>query len=101
MSTLVIAEHDHQTLRAATRSAIAAAAKLGDAIEVLVAGYEVADIAQHTARLARVKRVRVVDDARSTHPLAADFAPLIVEIAHDYTATIAAATSFGKTLLPR
>lgn len=101
MSTLVIAEHDHQTLRAATRSAISAAAKLGEEIEVLVAGYEVTEIAQQTARLAGVKRVRVVDDARYTHPLAENFAPLILSIAQDYNAIIAAATSFGKNLLPR
>lgn len=101
MSTLVIAEHDHQTLRAATRSAITAAAKLGEEIEVLVAGYEVAEIAQQTARLAGVKRVRVVDDVRYTHPLAENFAPLVVSLAQDYQAIVAAATSFGKNLLPR
>lgn len=101
MTTLIIAEHDHQSLRAATRSAITAASKLGEAIEVLVAGENIAAIVDQAARLAGVSRVRVADDPLYAKPLAENLAPLVVSIAGDYNAIIAAATSFGKNLLPR
>ena len=101
MSTLIIAEHDQQRVRASTRSAITAAAVLGDAIDVLVAGENVGAVAEQIARLKGVRRVRVADDARYAQPLAENLAPLIVNLANEYQAVIAAATSFGKNLLPR
>jgi electron transfer flavoprotein alpha subunit len=101
MTTLIIAEHDHQSLRASTRSAISAAAVLGDAIEVLVVGDQVAGIAEQAARLKGVSRVRIADHTIYAKQLAENVAPLIVSIASDYSAIIAAATSFGKNVLPR
>lgn len=101
MSTLIIAEHDQQRVRASTRSAITAAAVLGDAIDVLVTGENVGAVAEQIARLKGVRKVRVADDARYAQPLAENLAPLIVNLANEYQAVIAAATSFGKNLLPR
>jgi electron transfer flavoprotein alpha subunit len=101
VTTLIIAEHDHQHLRASTRSAITAAAALGEAIEVLVAGEHVSLIAEQVSKLKGVSRVRVADHSIYAKPLAENFAPLILSIARDYSAIIAAATSFGKNLLPR
>lgn len=101
MSTLIIAEHDQQRVRASTRSAITAAAVLGDAIDVLVAGENVGAVAEQIARLKGVRKVRVADDARYAQPLAENLAPLIVNLANEYQAVIGAATSFGKNLLPR
>lgn len=101
MSTLIIAEHDQQRVRASTRSAITAAAVLGDAIDVLVTGENVGAVAEQIARLNGVRRVRIADDARYAQPLAENLAPLIVNLASEYQVIISAATSFGKNLLPR
>lgn len=101
MSTLVIAEHDEQRVRASTRSAITAAAVSGDAIDVLVAGENISAVAEQIARLKGVRRVRVADDAAYARPLAENLAPLITGIAGEYQAIVSAATSFGKNLLPR
>ena len=38
MKTLIVAEHDNQTLKAATLNAVAAAQQLGGDIDVLVVG---------------------------------------------------------------
>lgn len=100
MSTLVIAEHDEQRVRASTRSAITAAAVSGDAIDVLVAGENISAVAEQIARLKGVRRVRVADDAAYARPLAENLAPLITGIAGEYQAIVSAATSFGKNLLP-
>ncbi|MCX8017318.1 MAG: FAD-binding protein [Rhodocyclaceae bacterium] len=100
MSVLVIAEHDQGHLKKATLCAISCAAQLGE-VHVLVAGSGCAAAAEQAARLAGVARVRVCDDARYAHPLAAVLAPLIVSASAGYTHLLAAATTFGKDVMPR
>lgn len=101
MSILLIAEFDQQTLKAATRSAITAATQLGGNIDVLVIGQNVNAIAQQVASVQGVASVLVADDAAYAKPLAENFAPLVQGMAANYSHVIAAATSFGKNLLPR
>ena len=101
MSILLIAEFDQQTLKAATCSAITAATQLGGNIDVLVIGQNVSVIAQQIASVQGVARVLVADDAAYAKPLAENFAPLVHGMAANYSHVIAAATSFGKNLLPR
>lgn len=101
MSILLIAEFDQQALKAATRSAITAATQLGGNIDVLVIGHNINAIAQQTSKVQGVARVLVADDAAYAKPLAENFAPLVQDIAENYSHIIAAASSFGKNLLPR
>jgi electron transfer flavoprotein alpha subunit len=101
MSILLIAEFDQNTLKPATRSAITAASQLGGDIDVFVIGHNVASIAQQAANVKGVTRVLVADDAAYSKPLAENLAPLIQTIAPKYSHVIAAASSFGKNLLPR
>ena len=100
MTVLVIAEHDHGTIRPATRSAITAAAKLGD-IHVLVAGHDAAKAAAAAARVAGVGKVLLSDAPSLAHGLPENLAPLIAGIAGNYSHILAAATSMGKNLMPR
>ena len=101
MSILLIAEFAQQTLKAATRSAITAATQLGGNIDVLVIGHNINSIAQQAACVKGVARVLVADDAAYGKPLAENVAPLVQTIALNYSHVIAAATSFGKNILPR
>jgi len=101
MSILLIAEFDQNNLKPATRSAITAASQIGDDIHVFVIGNNVASIAQQAANVKGVTRVLVADDAAYAKPLAENLAPLIQTVASKYSHVIAAASSFGKNLLPR
>lgn len=101
MSTLIIAEHDHNSLRAATRSAITAADQFSESVDLLIIGHQVSALAEQGARLNGVTRVRVIDDALFANPVAETLAPVIAGIASEYRAIVVAATSFGKNLLPR
>ena len=101
MSILIIAEFDQQSVKAATRSAISAAQLLGSDIAVAVIGDNTDAIAQQVANIQGVTRVLVAKNAAYSKPLAENFAPLIVAIAPQYSHIIAAATAFGKNLLPR
>jgi electron transfer flavoprotein alpha subunit len=101
MSILVIAEHENGKIAAATRAAIGAAKKIGGEIHVLVAGHNIAEITKQAAALEGVTQVLVEDDALYAYPLAEVLAPFITEVASGYTHVLAAATSFGKDVLPR
>ncbi|SHF51403.1 electron transfer flavoprotein alpha subunit apoprotein [Kaistia soli DSM 19436] len=101
MSTLLIAEHDGQSLNQATAKALTAARALGAPVDILVAGSGVRTIAEEAARLDSVSRVRLADDPALAHALAEPLAELVLSIAGDYAAIVAPATANGKNLLPR
>ena len=59
MATLVIAEHDNAVLNPATLNAVAAAAKLGAEVHVLVAGSASQAVAQAAAAVTGVAMMRI------------------------------------------
>ncbi|MBD7978848.1 electron transfer flavoprotein subunit alpha/FixB family protein [Serpens gallinarum] len=101
MAILVIAEHNNAALAAATLNTVAAAAKIGGDIHVLVAGQNVAGVAEAAAKVAGVSKVLVADDAAYAHQLPENVAPLIAELGKGYSHVLAAATTNGKNYLPR
>lgn len=101
MTALVIAEHDNRQLRAGTLNAVAAATKLGGDVHVLVAGQDCADVAKAAAQIAGVAKVRSADAQHYKDELPENLAPLIVSIAKEYSHVLAAATTFGKNVMPR
>jgi electron transfer flavoprotein alpha subunit len=101
MAILVVAEHDNATLKAATRHAVTAAARIGDEVHVLVAGSGCGAAAQAAAAIAGVAKVLVADAPHYAEPLAENEAALVVSLAAGYGHILAAATSQGKNLLPR
>ena len=100
MKTLVWVEHDGTTVRDATLSAVTAASQLGE-VHLLVAGQDVAGVAEAAARIAGVGKVHVADDAAYAHALAENVAPLVVELMGHHDAFVAAATTTGKNIAPR
>lgn len=101
MTILVIAEHDQQSLKAATLNTVTAAAKIGGEIHVLVAGSNCAAAAQQAAQLQGVSVVKVADAAHYQTQTAENLAALIVASAAAYSHILAPATTFGKNFLPR
>ena len=61
MSILVIAEHDNASLKAPTLNTVAAAAKIGGDIHVLVAGANCAAVAEAAAKISGGSKVKVAD----------------------------------------
>ena len=101
MAALVLAEHDNQSLRPATLNTIAAAAKLGGEITVLVCGQAADAVAQAASQAAGVTKVLLADDAAFADGLAENVAAQIVELANGYSHILAPATAFGKNIAPR
>ncbi|WP_110641357.1 FAD-binding protein [Salinicola sp. CPA57] len=101
MRTLVLAEHHEGRLAAGTAHVVAAARAIGGEVDVLIAGENVAGVAEAAARLDGVSRVRVADNAAYAHQLAEPLADLLVQLAEDYSHVLAAASTDGKNVLPR
>ena len=101
MTILVIAEHDHQSLKAATLNTVTAASKIGGEIHVLVAGTACSGAAQQAAQLQGVTSVKVADAAHYQNQTAENLTALVIAHAAGYSHILAPATTFGKNLLPR
>jgi electron transfer flavoprotein alpha subunit len=101
MTSLVLAEHDNASIKAATLSAVSAAKAIGGDIHILVAGKDCAKAAEAAAKIDGVAKVRVADNDAYAHQLAEPLAALIVSLAGDYSHLIAPATTSGKNVMPR
>jgi electron transfer flavoprotein alpha subunit len=101
MTSLVIAEHNNQSLNVATLNAVAAAAKIPGDVHVLVAGHDCAAVASAAAQVAGVAKVLVADAPHYAHVLAENLAPLVAGLAGGYSHLLVAATTSGKNVMPR
>jgi len=101
MAVLVVAEHDHGTLKGATRNAVTAAQKIGGEVHVLVAGHNAEAAAKAAAQVAGVTKVLSADAAQLGEFLAENVAALVVSIAKSYSHILAPSTSNGKDVMPR
>lgn len=101
MTILVIAEHDNVSLKTATLNTVAAAARIGGDIHVLVAGGGCAAVASAAAAVQGVSKVLVADAAHYAEQTAENMAALVVSLAAGYSHILAPATTQGKNFLPR
>ena len=101
MAILVIADHDNANLFGATLNTVAAAQAIGGDIHVLVAGQNAQPVADAAAKVAGVSKVLLADNAVYAHQLPENVAPLVVELAANYSHVLAAASTNGKNFLPR
>lgn len=103
MTTLLIAEHEHEVLKDSTNKALTAASQLGGDVHVLVAGggQSTKAAADSASKLAGVAKVLVAEGEPYAHDLAEPLAALIVSLAPSYDAIVAPATSRFKNVMPR
>ena len=101
MATLVIAEHDNQSLKAATLNTVAAALQCSPEVDILVAGSGANAVAAAASQIAGVRKVIQIDAASLADQLAEPLAAQILSIANQYSHILAPATANGKNVLPR
>ena len=101
MKTLVIAEHDNASLKAATLNAVAAAGALGGDVDILVAGAGCGAAADAAAQVPGVSKVICADNAAYQHQLAENVSLLVAELGADYDNLLAPSTANGKNIMPR
>jgi electron transfer flavoprotein alpha subunit len=98
---LVVAEHDHGTLKGATLNTVTAAVACGGEVHVLVAGQNAAGAAQAAAQIAGVAKVIHADGASLAEQLAENIAAQVLQIAKNYSHILFPATAHGKNVAPR
>ena len=101
MTALVIAEHDHGTLKGATLNTVTAAVACGGDVHVLVAGHNAAGAAQAASQIAGVAKVPHADGASLAEQLAENVAAQVLAIAGNYSHILFPATAHGKNVAPR
>ncbi len=101
MSCLVIAEHDNKSIKGATLNTVAAAARIGGDIHVLVAGSGSGAAAEAAGKIAGVTKVLHADAPHLADFLAENVSAVVVGMAKNYSHILAPATSNGKNVTPR
>ena len=101
MPSLVIAEHDNNTLKAATLNTVSAAIQCAGEVHVLVAGANAGAAAAAACQIMGVAKVLHADDAGLDHGLAENVAEQVLAIAAGYSHILFAATASGKNIAPR
>ncbi|MEK6388637.1 MAG: FAD-binding protein [Paraburkholderia tropica] len=101
MTNLVIAEHDNQSIKAATLNTIAAAQKIGGDVHVLIAGHNAQAAADAAAKIVGVSKVLLADAPQLEHSLAENVEATVLSLAKNYSHILAPATASGKNVTPR
>jgi electron transfer flavoprotein alpha subunit len=101
MTALVIAEHDHASIKGATLNTVTAAVQCGGDVHVLVAGSHAAAAAAAAAQIAGVSKVIHADGAQFAHALAENMAAQILALAAGYSHILFPSTASGKNIAPR
>jgi electron transfer flavoprotein alpha subunit len=99
--TLVIVEHDNQTLITDTLKALSAAASLSNEVSALVVGCGCQAVVDQVAKVEIVNEVLVADSEIYQNQLAENCAELVQQVGADFSHVFAPATTFGKNLMPR
>lgn len=101
MTTLVIAEHDNDSIKPSTLNTITAALACGGGLHVLVAGHQAEGAAKAAASIVGVSKVLHADSIALEHALAENIASQVVAIANNYTHILFPSTAGGKNVSPR
>src|ERR1700741_3421271 len=105
MAALVIAEHDHASIKGATLNTVTAALKCDPQVHVLIAGANAAGAAKAPAQIAGVAKVLHADGEQFAHGLAENIAAQVLAIVgdggKDYSHILFPATAAGKNVAPR
>ena len=101
-AALVLAQHaGGAALDKSTLHAVAAAAKLGGDVHLLVAGSGTAPVAEAAAKVAGIAKVIHVDAPAYAEGTAESLAALIEALAPGYDHLLAPSTTFGRNVMPR
>ena len=105
MPTLVVAEHDHVTIKGSTHNTVTAARQLsmfldGD-VHLLVAAHQATALAEAASSIEGVSKVILADSEAFAHALAENVAAQVLAIAGNYSHILFPATACGKNIAPR
>ena len=101
MSVLVLIEHDNKVVKASSLNTITAAKKIDQRVHAIVIGENCKKVSEEVSKFDGIEEVLLADNKIHANHLAENMAPLIVEIAKNYTHILAPSSTFGKNIMPR
>ena len=101
MSVLVLIEHDNKVVKASSLNTVTAAKKIDQKVHAIVIGENCKKVSEEVSKFDGIEEVLLADNKIHTNHLAENMAPLIVEIAKNYTHILAPSSTFGKNIMPR
>ncbi|MFZ3517362.1 FAD-binding protein [Vibrio harveyi] len=106
LATLVVVEHDNQSLSADTLRALNAASQIqqnGASLPVtaLLVGHQCSSVLNELKCAEGISQIIAIDAVEYQHALAENLSTLITEVGRDYSHILAPASTFGKNLMPR
>jgi len=99
--TLIIAEHDGQTLNPSTAKCASCATAIGQEFDILVMGASVNGVASQAAAIDGAGTVFAMDAEHLANPLAVNHASEVVAMADGYSHILGPSTTYGRDLMPR
>jgi len=102
-STLVIAEHNNESLTPVTLNAVTAATQLGGDVSCLVVGSQCAKVAEEVTKIKGISKVLVADNAAFKGFLPEALTPFLLATQNQFNFThiVAPASAVGKNVMPR
>lgn len=99
--TLIIAEHDGQTLNPSTAKCASCAAAIGQPFDIVVLGSSADAVASQAAAIDGVASVISIDAEHLKNPLAVNHCAEVMAMADNYSHIVGPSTTYGKDLMPR
>lgn len=98
---LLLVEHNHQHICSDSLRAINTAMTLEpQELSLVIIGHHCDAVVEHAQRIEGVTHILVLDAEVFEHTLSENCVPILVELSQPYTHLFAAATTFGKNMLP-
>ena len=103
MKTLVIVEHNNDSIKQTTYSTITAASKISEDVYALILGHNLNKAVDELKRCDHLKKIFLVDKEDLSKPIAENFCDEIIKflIDKDFTHVFTPSSTFGKNLSPK
>ena len=101
MKTLVIVEHDNNSIKGGTFNTVTAASKLSGEITLLIAGSAIDSVISEAQSIDGISSILKCDNEIYSNFIAEDLSALIASNIGEFTHILAPSTTFGKNLMPR
>ena len=103
MKSLIIVEHNNNSIKQSTYSTITAASKISSESEALIIGHGLSEAIDDLKKSDFLKKIYVIDKEVFAKPLAENLTNQILDFLKDrnYTHILTPSTTFGKNLSPK
>jgi len=101
MTVLVVSDHNNSGLVPITLNTISAALQISDEVDLLIAGENLEEISTTTSKISGISKILRADNNVLSHQIAENVAPLVANLATNYSHILFSSNTSGKNIAPR